>query len=212
MGAIVELVNVPGLSEHTDDAFRSALVATAARVGIDPGHLAAAIAFETGKTFSPSIKNPGSSATGLIQFMAPTAIMLGTTVQALAQMTAVVQLEYVARYFERVRQGRSLARIEDVYLAILSPAHVGKPDGAAVFSSPSAAYAANKGLDRDGDGIVTVHEATAGVRALYAQGVARGMLSVSGSVSLRPWAWGLGVAAFAAAGAAALLRWARGSW
>lgn len=42
--------------------------------------LMACMAFETGETFSPTIKNgAGSGATGLIQFMPKTAIGLGTT-------------------------------------------------------------------------------------------------------------------------------------
>src|SRR5690349_113325 len=49
--------------------------------------LMACMAFETGLTFSPSVRNPASSATGLIQFMDATAKGLDTTTQALAKLS-----------------------------------------------------------------------------------------------------------------------------
>jgi hypothetical protein len=49
----------------------------------------ACMAFEKGETFSPCVKNPGSSATGLIQFMSSTAKSLGTTTNDLCKMSAV---------------------------------------------------------------------------------------------------------------------------
>ena len=129
----------------------------------------ACMAFETGRTFSPSIKNPGSSATGLIQFMASTAIGLNTTVDALAKMSAVEQLDYVARYFEPYR-GR-LKTLADTYMAILWPAGVGKPDDHPIFGGGSPAYLANKGLDANKDGNVTKAEAAAKVAAMLAEGL-----------------------------------------
>ena len=67
--------------------------------------LMACMAFESGETFSPSIKNAaGSGATGLIQFMPSTAVGLDTTTAQLAQMTATEQLEYVRRYFKPYAQ------------------------------------------------------------------------------------------------------------
>ena len=53
--------------------FREKVRSIAARIGTEPSSLMACIAFETGRTFSPKARNPGSSATGLIQFMANTA-------------------------------------------------------------------------------------------------------------------------------------------
>ena len=49
--------------------FKKKLLQITTTLGMDPSHLMAAIAFETGKSFSPSIQNKTSSATGLIQFM-----------------------------------------------------------------------------------------------------------------------------------------------
>jgi hypothetical protein len=64
----------------------------------------AAMAFETGETFSPSIKNKASGATGLIQFMRSTAKGSGTTTAALAEMTAVDQLDFVEKISEAVQE------------------------------------------------------------------------------------------------------------
>ena len=56
----------------------------------------ACMAWESGETFSPTIRNgAGSSMIGLIHFMPTTAKSLGTSTEALSKMTAVEQLDYV---------------------------------------------------------------------------------------------------------------------
>jgi hypothetical protein len=141
---------------------------------VDPGFLMGCMAFETGRTFSPSIKNAGGSgAVGLIQFMPQTAAGLGTTTEALAKMTAEDQLRYVWKYFERW-EGK-LKTLSDVYLAILWPAGVGKPDSHVLFSKTGDKpkyYLSNKGLDLNLDGQITIKEITAKVRAHYEEGLA----------------------------------------
>ena len=52
------------------------------------------MAFETGRTFNPAIRN-SIGATGLIQFIPSTARGLGTTTDALASMTRVQQMDFV---------------------------------------------------------------------------------------------------------------------
>jgi hypothetical protein len=172
------LLAVTGL-ERTGAAFRSALVALAGRLGVDPNHLASAMSFETAGTFDPAKRNPRSGATGLIQFTPATARGLGTTLEALAAMTDVEQLAYVEKYFRSVARGgvwMPVDRLEDVYLAIFAPARMGQPLGAAVYTSPSLNYEQNRELDTDHDGTITVAEATAPVRAIYNAAVARGSL------------------------------------
>lgn len=140
----------------------------------DPNHLMAAMAFETGETFSPSIRNRTSGATGLIQFMPRTAQRLGTTTDALAQMTAVQQIDYVQRYLQPFA-GR-LNTLEDVYMAILWPAAVGQADSTVLMSRDSSsasnrrAYEQNQGLDADRDGRITRGEAAEPVRRKLARG------------------------------------------
>jgi hypothetical protein len=154
--------------------FRAKVFALCAELVCDPDHLMAAMAFETGETFRPDIRNPQSGATGLIQFMPATARGLGTTTDALAAMTAVAQLDFVAKYFKPMR-GR-MATLEDVYMAILFPVAVGKPNSFALFSRPSLQYRQNAGLDLNRDGVVTKEEAAHHVRLRLAKGLQPGFV------------------------------------
>jgi hypothetical protein len=117
----------------------------------------AAIAFETARTFRADIQNPKSKATGLIQFMPSTAKSLGTTIAALKRMTRNEQLDYVEAYFLPY-VGR-LRDLNDLYMAILWPAAVGKPASYVLFSQPAKAHDLNRGLDANDDGTVTKTEA-----------------------------------------------------
>jgi len=122
------------------------------------------MAFETGRTFNPALRN-SIGATGLIQFIRPTAIVLGTTTDYLATLTRVQQMDWVLKYFKAgpIRKLSSVT-LEDLYMAILWPAAVGKPNDYVLFSSPSKAYEQNKGLDKNKDGNITKEEAAAKVR------------------------------------------------
>lgn len=129
------------------------------------------MAWESGETFSPSIKNmAGSGATGLIQFMPSTAASLGTTVDKLAAMTAEAQLEYVYEYFKPFA-GR-LGNLGDVYMAILWPAGVGKSDDYVLWSKEArpTTYRQNAGLDINKDGVITRAECIAKVQAKLDKG------------------------------------------
>jgi peptidoglycan hydrolase-like protein with peptidoglycan-binding domain len=156
------LVNVPG-SEKVSTAFREKVVKIAADLGTNPNFLMAVMSFETGETFSPSVRNPASGAVGLIQFMKETAKGLGTTQEALAQMTAEDQLDFVAKHF-RPFKGR-LRTLEDAYMAVLLPAAIGKGASHVLFRKPSIKFTQNVGLDINKDGMVTVGEAADRVRA-----------------------------------------------
>lgn len=143
-------------------AFRDRVVAMGELLDVDPNHLMACMAFESGQTFSPSIRNgAGSGATGLIQFMPATAQALGTTTDALAKMSAVKQLDYVEKYF-LPRKGK-LKTLEDLYMAILWPAGIGKPNDYVLFRKDDPLnpkrYVQNAGLDYNGDGVITKAEA-----------------------------------------------------
>jgi hypothetical protein len=124
----------------------------------------AVMSFETGHTFSPSIRNKVSDATGLIQFMPKTAKGLGTTIDKLAQMTAEEQLDFVEAHF-RPFKGK-MKNVEDCYMAVLFPVAVGKPNNHVLFVKGTTQYKQNSGLDRDGDGKITKLEAASKVSAL----------------------------------------------
>ncbi|HRH76782.1 MAG TPA: transglycosylase SLT domain-containing protein, partial [Cellvibrionaceae bacterium] len=156
-------------------AFKLRAVEIANDLGVTVDYLMAAMAFETGASFSPSIKNAaGSGAVGLIQFMPSTAKALGTTSDKLAKMSAVEQLEYVKKYFTPMKG--KLKTLEDVYMAILYPAAVGKSEDYALFSEGSKTYEQNKGFDANKDGVITVAEVSFKVRGMYQKGLTKGYL------------------------------------
>jgi len=156
-------------------AFRNKVQAIASALGTDPNFLMAAMAFETGRSFSPSQRNEaGSGAVGLIQFMPRTAEGLGTSSRALAAMTAVDQLDFVQKYLSPFRG--KLHSLSDLYMAILFPVAVAKPDDFVLFSMNinPIAFRQNEGLDLNGDGKITKLEAASKVQAMLTEGLRPG--------------------------------------
>lgn len=151
--------------------FAQAVFALCSGFGWDVAHaswLMACMAFESGRTFSPSVRNAaGSGAVGLIQFMPGTAKWLGTTVENLELLSAESQLYYVGKYFEPY--AARIHSLSDMYMAILLPKYIGTADGTVLFSG-GVAYRQNAGLDADADGRVTKAEATARVAAMLELG------------------------------------------
>jgi hypothetical protein len=134
--------------------------------------LMSCIAWESGRTFSASIVNKaGSGATGLIQFMPSTARGMGTTTRRLASMSAEDQLNYVWKYFEPYKG--KLKTLADLYMAILWPAAVGKPETAPLWGKKErpTTYRQNSGLDSNTDGYITKAEAAGKVTAMLVEGL-----------------------------------------
>jgi peptidoglycan hydrolase-like protein with peptidoglycan-binding domain len=167
--------------EKKGDTFKNKLVEVANALGINPDWLATVISFETGGTFSPSIQNPYSNATGLIQFMPSTAKGLQTTIDALKSMTDVQQLDYVYKYLSAWK-GR-MHNLDDVYLAIFMPTQMGKSSSSVVASEGSKVYEQNSGFDRDKKGYFTVGDITSAVRGVYNAGINRGKIPVSVAIA-----------------------------
>lgn len=158
-------------------AFKARVIWMADQLGCNPSDLMACMAWESGETFSPSVKNmAGSGATGLIQFMPATAIKLGTTVGDLAAMSAEDQLRHVYAYFQPYA-GR-LKNLGDVYMAILWPAGVGKVDSFVLFdrSKTPTTFRQNAGLDVNHDGLVTRGECLSKIQAKLAKGMQPGYI------------------------------------
>jgi hypothetical protein len=148
-------------------AFKIKLLEICDRLALNPDYLMAVIAFQTAGTFSPSVKNKLSGATGLIQFLASTAKGLNTNLMALASMDAVQQLDYIEKYF--LPYAGKLYTLEDVYMAVLYPPAIGKPNEYVLFTQGTKAYEQNAALDRPmgklgPDGKITKAEAAAKVR------------------------------------------------
>ncbi len=156
-------------------AFKVKVIQLCEELEINVDFLMACMAFETGETFSPGIKNAaGSGATGLIQFMPATARALGTSTEQLAKQSAVEQLDYVKKYFLPYKS--RLQKLEDVYMAILYPAAIGKPADHPLFKEGRKTYTQNKGFDTNDDGIITLSEISSKVRAKYEKGLQAGYI------------------------------------
>lgn len=161
--------------EKVSPTFRAIVFAMSVRLGIDPDHLMACMAWESGETFRADVRNlSGSGATGLIQFMPATARGLDTTTDALAAMTPEFQLSYVESYFKPYR-GR-LRTLGDLYMAILWPAGIGKPESWALWTRTGrpTTYRQNAGIDSNRDGVITKAEATSKVQGKLEKGMLPG--------------------------------------
>lgn len=152
-------------------AFRAEVFDIGDELRIAPDHIMAVIAFESNRTFSPSVKNlAGSGATGLIQFMPATATGLGTSVEDLAQMSAVEQLEWVRQYFRPYKH--RMKTLSDVYMAVLWPRAIGKPDDYVLWDKETRpkTYRQNAGLDVNKNGAITKFEAASKVYQMLEEG------------------------------------------
>lgn len=157
---------------HVSPVFRERVWWIADTLKLNPDDLMACMAWESGESFSPSKKNmAGSGATGLIQFMPSTAVALGTSTSKLAAMTAEDQLNYVYKYF-RPFAGR-LHNLGDIYMAILWPKAVGKPDSYVLWekSRSPTTFRQNAGLDVNKDGRVSRAECLKKVQAKLTKGL-----------------------------------------
>lgn len=111
------------------------------------------INFESAGTFSPKVKNPTSSASGLIQFMATTARAYGTTTATLRGMTFSQQLDYVEKYLKDMpgfKSGKAPANFTqlDLFMGIFYPSAMYKGTG---YTFNATVQKANPGIKTAGD-------------------------------------------------------------
>ena len=149
--------------------FKQKVIDISQKLKIKPDYLIACIAFESAETFSPSVRNPNSSAVGLIQFLESTAKDLGTSTKELAQMTALEQLDYVEKYFKSY--SGKLTSVEDVYMVIFYPQAVGKSKEYVISTKGNNVYNQNVKLDTNKDGILTKGEARLAIRGSLKKGL-----------------------------------------
>ena len=124
------------------------IVKVAKAVGAPPFDLANLINFESAGTFSPSVRNKISGATGLIQFIPSTARGLGTSTDQLAQMSKVAQMRYVQTYLKRKTRIGPLNTVQALFMAVFYPVAMKWPMDKA-FSAK---------VQRSNPGIVTVRD------------------------------------------------------
>lgn len=176
------VARVRGIDKASQADLRK-LVALAARLDMDPDHIAAVIAFESG--WDPQARNPLSGATGLIQWLRSTAKHFGTTTDELYEMSTSEQLDYVEKYYRWHvdRLGRPLRTLSDVYMAVFSPKGIGQPPSTPLYAAPSAAYTQNAALDTSGDGVITVGEAAAPATRILAAAKNKPRVQITSSPS-----------------------------
>ncbi|ADO14455.1 AB1gp84 [Acinetobacter phage AB1] len=144
-------------ASYRSKAFTPEKAASIARVakniGVNPNDLAAVISFETGGTFSPGKRNPKSSATGLIQFMAGSGgtkgKYYGMTRDQFGSLSFDEQMKYVEKYFmdrsSRFRAGNEAKNTTgDVYGAVTGYG----------YKKGSREYELNKVWDSNKNGII----------------------------------------------------------
>lgn len=131
----------------------ASIARVAKNIGVNPNDLAAVISFETGGTFSPSKRNPNSSATGLIQFMAGSGgtkgKYYGMTRDQFGSLSFDEQMKYVEKYFldrsSRFRAGNEAKNtVADVYGAVTGYG----------YKKGSREYELNKVWDSNKNGII----------------------------------------------------------
>lgn len=152
-----------------DTYFITAVKSTSTTLGCQYKDLLACMAFETGRTFNPALRNQ-IGATGLIQFISSTAKGLGTTTDYLASLTRTQQMLWVEKYFKAGPLRRvSSPSLEDLYMSILWPVAVGQLNSYVLFKAGDAktglAYTQNHGLDVGSKGYITKDDAASKVRS-----------------------------------------------
>lgn len=146
-------------SVGTDTDFVTSVNWVEEKFNMPQGALWKVMDFETGGKFDPATPNQaGSGATGLIQFTPEVAKEMGYTTKELGKMKRVDQMKVVAGYFRNKLGDNKNPTESDVYMAVLWPAAVGKPEDTVLFKKGSSEYKSNSGLDLDGNGSVTKAE------------------------------------------------------
>lgn len=168
-------INVPGVKNLTQGQV-DAVIAAAKKLSIDPDWLFTVISFETGGTFSPTVRNAaGSGAFGLIQFMPSTAQALlktSTRDEAVQQGLSMSFNEQLDKMVVPYLRGAPMKSLEDVYLKIFYPAAMSKPADYVVGRLSDGGFSAkvytqNKGFDREGKGYITRSDITRKIRSIY---------------------------------------------
>lgn len=132
-----------------------ALNDVAGKLGVPPNWLAAVINFETAGTWNPQIKNPNSSARGLIQFLDATAKRMGYE-SALDLVTKHPTIESqlrgpVLKYFLGIAP--KFKSKQDLWFAVFLPRYRSSPHDTVIYAEDPAKQAVFR---RANPGVVTV--------------------------------------------------------
>lgn len=157
--------------ERTKDLpanFFPKLVAMCKRLECKPLDLLKVMASESG--VRSDARNPNGNASGLIQFMPATlkALRYQGTHLEFRHLTATQQLQYVEAYFGQWAKTGKPWNSARLYQATFLPATLTRGSSAATVLAARGGYLgwafeANKGFDRNGDGVITVGELSAAI-------------------------------------------------
>lgn len=165
---------VQGEDASQQQDFRNEVRKLGQSLGISPNWIMAVIAAES--NFNPQSKNTKSGAVGLIQFTntgwsSTFRTKYGRNKDIVLSMTAAEQVkgpitDYLSQYKGRYKT------MGDVYMAVFSPAFIGRPSTTVMYSSPSTAYSQNAGLDTTHKGYITCADVWARVEDRFRKGKA----------------------------------------
>ncbi len=144
---------------NLSNGFYNKAIEISKRIGCNPNDLLAVMQAESG--ISTTIQNKNSRATGLIQFMPTTAKELGTSTEALKQMSPEQQLVFVEKYLQMTKKRAGFNKDEklnpsQLYMLVFSPKYAKCSMNEAVYKQGSLAYKLNRGLDRNKKGYITM--------------------------------------------------------
>lgn len=159
-----------GPSGDLSDAFVAGVRDVATDLGCAPLDLLGVMMSES--DVDPSAQNPLGGATGLIQFMPAILSGLGWVdgQDAFARLAAEDQLPYVQKFFAPYAR-HGLTSPGRLYQATFLPGTLAAGQGpgtvlAAAGGPHTQAYTANRGLDVDGDGAITIGDLDARIAAV----------------------------------------------
>ena len=151
-------VGVQGEDASQQQEFRTEVRKLGQSLGISPNWIMAVISCES--SFNPQARHDSSGAVGLIQFTnagwtSTFQSKYGRNKNVILSMTAAEQVKGPITDYLNQYKGR-YKTMGDVYMAVFSPAFIGKSSDTIMYSSPSKAYIQNPGMDRAHKGYITV--------------------------------------------------------
>lgn len=147
-----------GTFAHLSDQFFERVIEISEKIDCDPNDLMAIMNIETIGSFKANKRNRSTRATGLIQFMPTTAIGMGTTIDRLAQMTELEQLDYVEKHFIDGKKYRNVTGRVDaatLYALVFWPASASKDNSYVIATKGQNVYSSNPLLDINKDNKIT---------------------------------------------------------
>ncbi len=188
-----DLVKIEGLSfsKLMSPELAKATILAGVELGFDPNWIATAIAIERGTkggtklgsgvyhhyTDKDGVKHEGNFSHGLIGILPGTATYLGTTPEALYNMTDVEQMEYLVKYFKKHGWDKdgshAISSFDDMYMGIFygqTGIDAGLYDVLISKAKTPKLYEDNKQGDLNGDGYIRKKEILTLARKMYQKG------------------------------------------